>query len=149
MKLKLPLLAAMFAIATLSACGGSGGSDAPQAPVYSPAALSFTDTTVGTGATATVGKQVKVHYTGYLYNTTVTSFKGTQFDTSAGGLPYVHVVGSAKSIVGFDQGVTGMKVGGKRTVIIPASLGYGSAGNGPKVPPNTGLVFDLELVEAL
>lgn len=147
MKLKLPLIAAMFAIASLTACGGSSG-DSPQVPVYSPAALTKTDTVVGTGATAVVGKKVKVHYTGYLYNTTVTTFKGTQFDTSTGKPPYEYFVGSVDTIVGFDQGVTGMKVGGKRTVIIPASLGYGAAGSS-RVPANSGLVFDLELVEVI
>lgn len=147
MKLALPLIAAMFAIASLTACGGDAN-NAPPAPVYSPAALTKTDTLVGTGATAVAGKKVKVHYTGYLYNTTVTTFKGAQFDTSIGGDPYPYVVGSVNVIAGFDQGVTGMKVGGKRTVFIPASLGYGTAGKN-KVPPNSGLVFDLELVEAI
>ncbi|MEJ7806073.1 MAG: FKBP-type peptidyl-prolyl cis-trans isomerase [Telluria sp.] len=144
---KLPLIAATlaFAIATLTACGGSN----PDAPVYSPAALTKTEVVVGTGATAVAGKKVKVHYTGYLYNTTVTSFKGAQFDTSVGSAPYTYFVGSVNTIVGFDQGVTGMKVGGKRSVFIPASLGYGAAGSGGKVPPNSGLVFDLELLEVI
>jgi FKBP-type peptidyl-prolyl cis-trans isomerase FkpA len=144
MKHKLSLIAAaMFAITGLSACGG--GSDGPSVPVYSPAALVKTDTVVGTGAVAAAGKAVKVHYTGYLY-TTVADFRGTRFDTSIGSDPYSYTVGSANVIPGFDQGVTGMKVGGKRTVHIPASLGYGSAGRS-NIPPNSGLVFDLELVE--
>ena len=146
MKFKLPLIAAMFAIASLTACGGS--SDSTPVPVYSPAALTKTDTVVGTGATAVTGKHVKVHYTGYLYDTTVTTFKGAQFDSSVGKAPYQYFVGSVNTIPGFDQGVNGMKVGGKRTVMMPASLGYGSAGSG-KVPPNSGLVFDLELVEVI
>ena len=145
MKHKLSLIAAaMFAIAGLSACGG--GSDGPSVPVYSPAALVKTDTVVGTGAVAAAGKAVKVHYTGYLYTTTVADFRGTRFDTSIGSDPYSYTVGSANVIPGFDQGVTGMKVGGKRTVHIPASLGYGSAGRS-NIPPNSGLVFDLELIE--
>jgi FKBP-type peptidyl-prolyl cis-trans isomerase FkpA len=144
MKLKLPLIAAMFAIASLSACGG--GSDAPSAPVYSPATLTKTDTLVGTGLEATPGKAVKVHYTGWLYDTTVTNFKGYKFDSSAGQAPYPYTVGSANVIVGFDQGVTGMKVGGKRTVFIPSGMGYGTRGS-TGIPPNSGLVFDLELVE--
>jgi FKBP-type peptidyl-prolyl cis-trans isomerase FkpA len=144
MKLKLPLIAAMFAIASLSACGG--GSDAPSAPVYSPATLIKTDTLVGTGLEATPGKLVKVHYTGWLYDTTVSSFKGAKFDSSAGRAPYSFTVGSTETIVGFDQGVTGMKAGGKRTVFIPSGMGYGARGSG-NIPPNSGLVFDLELVE--
>jgi FKBP-type peptidyl-prolyl cis-trans isomerase FkpA len=148
MKLKLPLIAAaMFAIASLSACGGSSD-DTPPIPVYSPATLVKTDTLVGTGAAAVTGKAVKVHYTGYLYNTTVADSKGTKFDSSAGKAPYPFIVGSGTVIVGFDQGVNGMKVGGKRTVHIPASLGYGSEGR-PNIPPNSGLVFDLELIEVL
>lgn len=144
MKLKLPLIAAMFAIASLGACGGS--SDGPSAPVYSPATLTKTDTVVGTGAEATAGKAVKVHYTGWVYDTTKTNFKGGEFDSSVGGTPYAYTVGSANVIAGFDQGVTGMKVGGKRTVLIPAALGYGSQGS-RYIPPNSGLVFDLELIE--
>jgi FKBP-type peptidyl-prolyl cis-trans isomerase FkpA len=147
MKFTLPLIAAsLFAISSLSACGGSGGSDAPSTPVYSPATLTKTDTVPGTGAVAVAGKVVKVHYTGYLYNATVADFKGTKFDTSVGSTPYSYMVGSTAAIAGFDQGVTGMKVGGKRTVLIPAALGYGSRGN-ERIPGNSGLVFDLELIE--
>lgn len=152
MKFKLSLLAAMFAVATLGACGGgSDSASASSSPVYSPAALAKNDTIVGTGATAVAGKTVKVQYTGYLYNTTVATFKGTQFDSSASRGPYQYVVGNTGIggvIVGFDLGVTGMKVGGKRTVLIPASQGYGSTASG-NVPANSGLVFDLELVEVL
>ena len=149
MKFKLPLISAMLAIASLAACGGSGSDSGSSAPAVSvPATLTYTDTAVGTGATAVAGKTVKVHYTGYLYSTGVASFKGTQIDSSAGLAPYQFVLGSNAVIAGFDIGVTGMKVGGKRTVMFPASQGYGAAGNS-KVPPNTGLVFDLELVEVL
>jgi FKBP-type peptidyl-prolyl cis-trans isomerase FkpA len=101
---------------------------------------------VGAGAEATAGKAVKVHYTGWLYNTTVANFKGAEFDSSVGKAPYPYTVGSANVIAGFDQGVTGMKVGGKRTVFIPSNLGYGADGS-RYIPPNSGLVFDLELVE--
>ncbi len=149
MKFKLSLIAAMLAVATLAACGG-GSDPAPAAPtVFSPATLSTNDTLVGSGAIAVPGKTVKVHYTGYLYNTTVASFKGTQFETSIGGVPYQYLVGKTGAggvIAGFDQGVTGMKVGGKRTVMIPASLAYGATASA-KIPANSGLVFDLELVE--
>ena len=145
LKLKLPLIAAVFAIASLSACGGGGSNNGPATPVYSPAALVKTDIIVGTGAEATVGKDVTVHYTGWLYNTTVANFKGTQFDSSIGSSPYPFTVG-AGVVAGFSQGVTGMKVGGKRTVLIPSELGYGSRGT-DGVPGNSGLVFDIELVE--
>ncbi|SHH42685.1 FKBP-type peptidyl-prolyl cis-trans isomerase [Massilia sp. CF038] len=147
MKLKLSLAAAMFAVASLSACGG-GGNDTPTPSVYSPAALSKTDISVGTGAEAVAAKTVKVHYTGWLYNTNMANFKGTQFDSSAGKAPFTFTIGTNQVIPGFEQGVLGMRVGGKRTVVIPSSLGYGANGNSV-VPPNSGLVFEMELVEVL
>lgn len=144
MNLKLSLVAAFIAIASLTACGG--GDTPPAAPVYSPAALSKIDIAIGTGAEAVAGKTVKVHYTGWLYNTTVTNFKGTQFDTSVGGAPFPFILGANQVIPGFEQGILGMKVGGKRTVLIPAALGYGATGS-RSIPPNSGLVFDIELLE--
>jgi len=149
MNLKFSLVAAMIALSSLTACGG-GGNDTPAVTVYSPAALTKTDVSVGTGADAVSGKTVKVHYTGWLYNTTMANNKGTQFDTSIGKSPFTFTIGANQVIPGFEQGVLGMRVGGKRTVAIPASLGYGAtgAGNGA-IPPNSGLVFDLELVEVL
>jgi len=145
MKLKLPLIAAIFAIATLSACGGSSNKGS-STPAESPATLVKTDTVVGTGAEATAGKAIKVHYTGYLYTTKVANFKGAQFDSSSGKDPLPFTVGAGDVVPGFDQGVTGMKVGGKRTVLIPSNLGYGASGT-RGIPPNAGLVFDVELVE--
>ena len=147
MKLKLPLIAAFFAISALTACG----SDTPPTPlvaVESPAALTKTDVSIGTGADAVAGKTVKVNYTGWLYTTKQTNFKGTQFDTSVGKTPFQFKLAAGTVIPGFDQAVTGMKVGGKRTVLIPAALGYGASGSG-NIPPNSGLVFDIELLEAL
>jgi len=147
MKLKLSLAAAFIAIASLSACGG-GSDPAPAAPVYSPATLTKTDSSIGTGAEAVAGKTVKVHYTGWLYNTTVANLKGAQFDSSAGKAPYPFTMGANQVIAGFEQGVLGMKVGGKRTVLIPSNLGYGANGGaGGAIPPNSGLVFDIELIE--
>ncbi len=149
LNLKLSLIAAMFAVSSLSACGGGGSNDAPaapSAPVYSPATLVKNDTLVGTGAEAAVGKSVKVHYTGYLYTTATADFKGTKFQSSVGGDPLPAVIGTTPLIEGFRQGLIGMKVGGKRTLLIPASMAYGSTGNNG-IPPNSGLVFDLELVE--
>jgi len=138
MKLKLPLVAAFVAILSLSACGG--GSDSNNVVADNPAALTKTDTVVGTGAEAVVGKTATVTYTGYLYSIAAPANKGNKFD--AGTLSFL--VGSTQLIKGFDQGVQGMKVGGKRTVVIPASLGYGASGSG-NIPANAGLVFDIEL----
>lgn len=150
MKLKLPLIAAFVAVLSLSACGG--GSDSPtsgSAAVSSPSALSTTDITVGTGATAANGQKVQVYYTGWLYDSAKTDFKGTQFDSNVGKQLFAFTLGatntSDSAIPGFSQGIVGMKVGGKRTILIPASLGYGASGYGP-VPGNSGLVFEVTLV---
>jgi FKBP-type peptidyl-prolyl cis-trans isomerase FkpA len=150
MKLSYPLAAAFAALLSLTACGGGGG-DAGNGNTSNPTAtVTKTDTVVGTGAEATTGSHVLVNYTGWLYSATATGNKGAQFDTSVGKAPFEFIVGSG-TIVGFAEGVKGMKVGGKRTVVIPSVLGYGSAGassNGQVIiPPNTDLVFDIELVK--
>lgn len=140
MKLKFPLIAAFVAVLSLAACGGGSSSSSSNTTVASPAALTKTDTTVGTGAEATAGKTVTVTYTGWLYTTSSADFKGAKFDSGS----FSFTIGAGGVIAGFDQGVTGMKVGGKRTVLIPASLGYGASGT-QGIPPNSGLVFDIEL----
>ena len=128
-----------------SACGGDSSSSTPTAPQQPSAPYSQTDIRVGTGAEATTGRNVAVNYTGWLYNPSGTDGKGQQFDTSAGRAPFTFVVGSSQVIPGFSQGVQGMRVGGFRRVVLPPSLAYGAAGNGP-IPPNATLVFDIELV---
>lgn len=151
---RLTLLLTFGASLTVAACGGgnSGGSSSAAALAdltgsNAVTALKVTDTTVGTGTQADTTKTVAVNYTGYLYDVRVASTKGTQFDSSVGKTPLSFKLGSGAVIPGFDQGVTGMKVGGKRTVTIPAALGYGSSGaGGGVIPPNAALVFDLELV---
>ena len=138
--MKLPLIAAFAAMLALSACGG-GSDDAPALPaVSSPAALTRTDNVVGTGAEAVAGKTATVAYTLWLYSSTASDFKGTRQESGE----FAFTLGSRETITGFDQGVTGMKVGGKRTILIPSALGYGSAGRGP-IPPNSGLVFEVTL----
>jgi FKBP-type peptidyl-prolyl cis-trans isomerase FkpA len=144
MNVKFSLIAACIAIASLSACGGA--SDAPVIPAESPAAASKIENVVGTGAVAAAGKVVRVHYTGWLYTASVSNNKGAQFDSSAGKPALEFKLANNEVITGFDQGVTGMKVGGKRTIIMPASQAYGAAGR-PGIPPNSGLVFDVELLE--
>lgn len=145
MNFKLPLIAAFVAAMALTACGGSSDAPKPQDVVANPAALTKIDVAVGTGAEATAGKAVTVTYTGYLYSTTATGNKGSQFDSNVGKTALGFTVGSGSVITGFDQGTLGMKVGGKRTVLIPASLAYGS--NPPSgIPANAGLVFDIELL---
>jgi FKBP-type peptidyl-prolyl cis-trans isomerase FkpA len=141
MNFKYPLVAVFVAALGLSACGGGGSdSSASTTAVANPAGLTKTDSVVGTGAEATSGSRATVTYTGWLYSTSAADFKGTRFDSGS----FTFQVGAGGVIAGFDQGVLGMKVGGKRTVLIPSSLGYGAAGSGA-IPPNAGLVFDIEL----
>jgi FKBP-type peptidyl-prolyl cis-trans isomerase FkpA len=108
--------------------------------------LQKTDTLVGAGKTATAGAKVTVNYTGWLYVPGAPQQHGAQFDSSIGREPFSFRLGSGGVIAGWDQGVEGMKVGGKRTLVIPAALGYGSDGAGP-IPPNADLVFDIELLD--
>lgn len=119
--------------------GGSGVSDITT--------LQITDVKEGTGAEATSGKLVSVHYTGWLYNANAADKHGAKFDSSRDrNQPFQFGLGAGQVIRGWDQGVAGMKIGGQRTLIIPPSLGYGSAGAGGVIPPNATLVFDVELL---
>ena len=104
-----------------------------------PSGLIIEDVTVGEGAAAT-GQKVTVHYTGWLTN-------GTQFDSSKDrNDPFVFPLGGGRVIKGWDEGVRGMKVGGKRKLTIPPALGYGARGAGGTIPPNATLVFEVELL---
>jgi FKBP-type peptidyl-prolyl cis-trans isomerase len=110
-----------------------------------PSGLKYTDTVVGTGAEAKRGEKVTVHYTGWLYNN---GEKGKKFDSSLDrNEPFSFNLGGGQVIPGWDQGVAGMKVGGKRTLIIPANLAYGARGAGGVIPPNATLMFDVELLK--
>jgi FKBP-type peptidyl-prolyl cis-trans isomerase FkpA len=107
--------------------------------------LRYTDTVVGSGTEAASGKHVTVHYTGWLLGDK--DAKGQKFDSSVDrGSPFQFDLGVGQVIKGWDEGVAGMKVGGKRTLFIPAPLGYGSRGAGGAIPPNANLVFDVELL---
>jgi FKBP-type peptidyl-prolyl cis-trans isomerase FkpA len=154
MKLSFPLAAAFAAILSLSACGGGGGDSGGSTPVVNnnPAALTKTDISIGTGAEAVNGARVQVAYTGWLYSAAAADFKGAKFDASPAGKPFTFIIGAVgtneSAITGFSQGVLGMKVGGKRTILIPSSLGYGAGGvPGTIIPGNAGLVFEVELVK--
>ncbi len=134
---RVRVLVILAALAAVSACG----SVSPVAPDQTSVPYSQTDLTVGTGAEAAVGTTASVQYALWLYSDSAVDHKGTQIDANS----YVFLVGSGSAIKGFDQAVTGMKVGGTRRAIVPPSLAYGAAGSGP-VPPNAALVFDIILV---
>lgn len=109
-----------------------------------PTGLQYEDTVTGEGELATKGQSVTVHYTGWLYTNGV---QGAKFDSSKDrGDPFVFSLGAGMVIRGWDEGVAGMKVGGARTLIIPADLGYGARGAGGVIPPNATLKFDVELL---
>jgi len=124
---------------------GAGCGDSPTAPGLG-IPYSQTDLTVGTGTEATTGKTVRVYYTGWLYSTTATDNKGGVFDSHLIGLGFSFTVGAGTVIKGWDQGVVGMKVGGKRRLFLPPELGYGTAGSGSIIPPNATLIFEIELL---
>ena len=107
--------------------------------------LKITDTKVGDGATPKTGQTCVMHYTGWLYEN---GAKGKKFDSSVDrGEPFEFAIGALQVIRGWDEGVATMKVGGKRTLIIPPELGYGARGAGGVIPPNATLVFDVELLD--
>lgn len=105
------------------------------------------DVKVGTGEEAVIGKMVEVQYTGWLYDPAAPDKKGKKFDSSRDrGTPFSFLLGAGRVIKGWDRGVTGMKVGGERVLIIPPAMAYGAQGAGNVIPPNATLIFDVELV---
>ena len=109
--------------------------------------LIIKDTVLGNGRQAEKGLAVTVHYTGWLYDPSKSDGKGTKFDSSVDRHePFVFFLGAGQVIQGWDQGFEGMKVGGKRTLIIPPHMGYGAYGAGGVIPPNATLIFDVELL---
>ena len=132
-------------LAVFAAVMPFGGSNAATNQVIEmPNGLKYTDTKTGEGAIAAAGNKVSVHYTGWLYTNDA---KGAKFDSSVDrGQPFQFTLGAHQVIAGWDEGVAGMKVGGKRTLIIPPELGYGARGAGGVIPPNATLMFDVELL---
>jgi len=128
---------------TLSACKRS---EAPQAAAAAAVPFQKLDSVTGTGKEAVAGSTAVVNYTGWLYDPAANLQRGAQFDSSIGREPFAFEVGGGQVIPGWDQGVLGMKVGGKRTLVVPAELGYGEGGAGP-IPPNATLVFEVELLD--
>jgi FKBP-type peptidyl-prolyl cis-trans isomerase len=146
MRLMAHVVALGLAGALLAGCGASKPTQAadqtPKADAgrVTASGLKITDYKIGTGPEAMVGRKVSVHYTGWLEN-------GTKFDSSVDrGQPFEFGLGQGSVIKGWDEGVQGMKVGGKRQLVIPSALGYGPNGAGGVIPPNATLVFDVELL---
>jgi FKBP-type peptidyl-prolyl cis-trans isomerase len=114
------------------------------AMVTTDSGLRYEDQQVGDGAAAVRGDKVAVHYTGWLNEK---DQRGKKFDSSVDrGQTFTFLLGAGRVIKGWDEGVAGMKIGGKRTLYIPAALGYGARGAGRSIPPNADLIFDVELL---
>lgn len=134
----LPLLIAALTL-SLAQNKPAGPTKVTGKPTTTSDGLQYWDIKVGTGATAASGQKVTVNYTGWLTS-------GKQFDSSVGKKPFSFKLGAEQVIKGWDEGVAGMKVGGKRQLRIPPELGYGSRGFPGAIPPNSILVFDVELL---
>jgi peptidylprolyl isomerase len=147
----LPRVRTLAAIVLAAALGGivavgtHTASKAQAAKTMTTASgLQITDSKVGTGATPKPGQTCVMHYTGWLYQN---GAKGKKFDSSVDrGEPFEFPIGQKRVIAGWDEGVATMKVGGKRTLIIPPALGYGARGAGDAIPPNATLIFEVELL---
>ena len=138
------LLAA--AIAAAAACGDDSP-DSPNSPTTLPRAeYSQTDLVVGTGAEATNGRTLSVHYTLWLYDPAGANGKGRQIQSSVGGSPFSFALGTGRVIAGWDRGVPGMRVGGERRLVLPPELAYGTAGSPPDIAGNQSLVFEVSLL---
>jgi len=146
------LLAILVTAITLCACDRTETSPVSVPPQPAISELLIQDTQIGSGDLALEHHQITVHYTGWLYDASANQFHGKQFDSSRGDdnnkpQPFSFNLGAGQVIPGWDQGMKGMKVGGKRTLIIPAALAYGERGAGRGLIPKTAaLIFDVELL---
>ena len=141
---QLPALPALLSLLLLVACAADPG----PPPSGSVAELQRIDGRVGEGAVASPGQEVSVHYTGWLYNENAPDRRGRQFDSSRNrDEPFTFLLGAGQVIRGWDEGVAGMRVGGQRTLLIPADMAYGRKGAGGVIPPNASLVFEVELLD--
>jgi peptidylprolyl isomerase len=143
--------AAAIALAALAAAAAGTGMSTQAAAqaegkiMTTASGLQIKDTEIGTGASPKTGQTCVMHYTGWLFQNGV---KGAKFDTSVDrGQPFEFPIGTGRVIKGWDEGVAGMKVGGRRTLIIPPDLGYGARGAGGVIPPNATLLFEVELLD--
>ena len=133
----------LAAAAAASACGDDSPTAATPRAEYA-----VTDVRVGTGTEATTGRRLTVHYVLWAYDPAGPNGKGTQLQSSAAlGAPFQFTLGAGNVISGWDRGVPGMRVGGLRRLVLPPEFAYGAAGNGPQIPPNATLVFEIELLD--
>ena len=150
---RIPPASTLAALAIVTALAGvftvgaptTAAAQAVGTTMTTPSGLKITDSKIGTGATPKPGQICVMHYTGWLYQN---GAKGQKFDSSVDrGQPFEFPLGQHQVIAGWDEGVATMKVGGKRTLIIPPELGYGARGAGGVIPPNATLIFDVELLD--
>lgn len=146
--IKALLLAAGISSLALTACHADNQPNKKEtAMTQNVTQLIIKDTVVGNGREAEAGFNITVHYTGWLYDPSKADGKGAKFDSSVERHePFVFFLGGGQVIQGWDEGFAGMKVGGKRTLIIPPDMGYGAHGAGGVIPPNATLIFDVELL---
>jgi FKBP-type peptidyl-prolyl cis-trans isomerase FkpA len=147
--ISITLLLACF---TMAGCKAESSNSTQEKPTMTQGAnitaLQKIDTQVGTGREAEAGFNVTVHYTGWIYDAAAEGGKGKKFDSSLDrNQPFNFFLGGGQVIQGWDEGFAGMKIGGKRTLIIPAEMGYGARGAGGAIPPNADLIFDVELLD--
>jgi FKBP-type peptidyl-prolyl cis-trans isomerase len=143
----MPLFIVLAVLSVMAGCGNADKSSTSRPtnvtgqPKTTASGLQYWDIVEGTGTTAIAGSQVSVHYTGWLTS-------GEKFDSSVDhGQPFSFPLGAGQVIKGWDEGVVGMKVGGKRQLRVPPELGYGARGAGGVIPPNATLIFDVELLD--
>jgi FKBP-type peptidyl-prolyl cis-trans isomerase len=149
------LLALAASLSLVAGCAGTPTQSSRTATEQGVSKLDATrndlvkiDVKQGAGAEATSGRSVVVHYTGWLYDTSKPDSHGAKFDSSRDrGTPFVFVLGAGRVIKGWDDGVAGMQVGGRRTLVIPPRMAYGERGAGGVIPPNATLIFDVELLD--
>lgn len=154
-KSKLYLAALAFLCTSVTGCQAESTPNTTNTSPQEKTAMSANatelqkiDTLPGTGREAEPGFNVSVHYTGWLYDEKAEGHKGKKFDSSVDRKePFEFALGAGQVIQGWDEGFAGMKIGGKRTLIIPAEMGYGARGAGGVIPPNATLIFDVELLD--
>lgn len=141
------LLAALAGALALAACKPQTPPPAADSTEPAITELVKNDVAIGTGEPIVAGQIAVVHYTGWLYDPAAPDHQGRKFDSSRDrGQPFRFAVGAGSVIPGWDQGVVGMQVGGRRLLIVPSALGYGPRGAGGVIPPNATLLFDIELL---